>query len=153
MYLGLLFGVLSATFDSLGFVVQKKGHLEAARQKKYFLKNPIWILGQICTILAIPFLLAALNLSSQTALSFIPALAILFISLWSRLILKIKLSMYDLIALLFLIPGVILIVTFSIIEKITINSWELSKYLFSIETIIFISLMSIMMVGLGIPVY
>lgn len=150
---GLLFGVLSAMFDSLGFVIQKKGHLEAAERKIYFLKHYTWIIGQICTILAVPFLLIALNLSSQTALSFVPGMAIIFITLWSRLILKVALTLYDLLALAFLIPGIMLIVASSTIHKIDLISWKLTSYLFSLQSIIFLSIMATLLVGLGVLVF
>lgn len=153
LLLGLLFGFGNAFFDSLGFVVQKKGHLEAAEQKKYFLTHYTWILGQASTILAVPFLIAALSLSSQTALSFIPALAILLITIWSRLILKVKLTFYDLVALLFLIPGIILIILFSSVEKIEIYSWEIGSYLFSLQTIIFVIIEFGLLISLGYFVY
>lgn len=79
----------------MGFVVQKKGHVLAAEKGIKYLKHPVWILGMVIQILANPFLLIALNLSSQSALSFIPALAIINIVIWSRVIRGIKITKYD----------------------------------------------------------
>lgn len=103
--------------------------------------------------MAVPFLLVALNLSSQTALSFVPALAIIFITVWSRLILHIKLTIYDLLALAFILPGIILIIVFSTVRNVDLYSWELSSYLFSVGAIIFLSIMSTLMITIGVVVY
>jgi hypothetical protein len=148
-----MLGVMSAMFDSLGFVVQKLGHIQAAEQKKKYLKHPTWILGLICQILSVPFMLTALNLCSQTALSFVPALAIIFIIIWSRLILKVPMTRYDLLALAFVIPGIILILRFSAIKKVDIKSWRLGYYFFSPQTIIYVSIMVILFILFGSITY
>ena len=153
LILGIIFGIVSATFDSLGFVIQKKGHMEAAQKKTCILKVWTWILGQVCTIMAVPFLLVALNLSSLTALSFVPGLAIFFIIVWSRLILKIELTIFDFLALGFLVPGIVVILIFSAIKKQDLNSWELGKYLFSPGAIAFVTIMGALGVSIGMLVY
>ena len=153
LILGLLFGCLSATFDSLGFVIQKKGHLEAAKLKKKYLKHPTWIIGLVTQISSVPFLMVALNLSSQTALSFIPALAIVYIVIWSRLILKVPLTPHDLLALAFTIPGILLIISFSTLKKVDLLSWETGDYIFSTQTILLMIIMLTLLIIGGFMSY
>ncbi|CAI2372418.1 unnamed protein product [Moneuplotes crassus] len=153
LLLGLIFGVLSSCFDALGFVIQKKGHILAAEKGIKYLKHPIWILGMVTQILANPFLLVALNLSSQSALSFIPALAIINIVIWSRVILGVKVTKYDLYALCFMIPGIALIITSSRVRKIDLLSWQVGDYLFSTQTIIYLCITLALFIGFGLLTY
>lgn len=126
--------------------------LAEAKGIKY-IKHPTWILGMVTQILANPFLLVALNLSSQSALSFIPALAIINIIIWSRVILGVKMTRYDLLALAFVIPGIGLIIASSRVKKIELYSWKVSDYIFSTQTIIYVLIMFGLFLAFGFITY
>mmetsp|Transcript_18770 Transcript_18770/g.20953 ORF Transcript_18770/g.20953 Transcript_18770/m.20953 type:complete len:212 (-) Transcript_18770:534-1169(-) len=137
----------------MGFVIQKKGHVLAEAKGIKYVKHPVWLLGMVTQVLANPFLLVALNLSSQSALSFIPALAIINIVIWSKVILGVKMTRYDLLALAFLIPGISLIIASSRVSKTDLNSWEVGDYLFSAQTLIYLFIMVGFFIAFGIFAY
>lgn len=86
--------------------------------------------------------------ASQTAMSMIPTLSILFIMFWSWLILDEKLGRYDIMAISFLIPGTIVVLLSSDVAETEIKSDAFNYYLFSNSSVMFLSMvMGIFILG------
>lgn len=86
--------------------------------------------------------------ASQTAMSMIPTLSILFIMFWSWLILDEKLGRYDIMAISFLFPGTIVVLLSSDVAETEIKSDAFNYYLFSNSSVMFLSMvMGIFILG------
>ena len=151
--LGIFFGVIYCIQSSIGQIIQKKGHIEASKNNKTVLYNWKWIFGQLLCMLSIPINIIAISMTSQTALSMLPALSIIFVSIWSWLFLNVVFTKYEFFSLLFMIPGTTTIIVYSNIPKENISTSELSDYVFSPETIYLICSVFSLNVIFGVVVY
>ena len=86
--------------------------------------------------------------ASQTAMSMIPTLSILFIMGWSWLLLNEKLGKFDFLAISLLTPGTAIILLSSDVVETEIKSNAFNEYIFSDGSIMFLSLiMGVFVVG------
>ena len=153
MIAGIIFGVIYWVLSSIGQIIQKKGHLQAEREKKNFLFNLKWIFGQLLWLASVPINIIAISMTSQTALSMLPALSIIFVSIWSWLFLDTVFTKYEFFSLIFLVPGTTTIFFYSNIPKEKISTSELSEYVYSPESIFLICFVLWANLVFGVIVY
>jgi len=131
---------VSSIIATLGYAIQKIGHMRAYENNRTYLREPYWFLGMTLISISVPIFSLSLMFASQTAMSMIPTLSILFILFWSWLLLDEKLGRYDFTAIAFLGPGTVVILLSSDVVESEIKSDALSYYIFSNSSVLFLSL-------------
>ena len=137
--IGCLISLLSSVLTTLGYVVQKIGHMKAIEKNWHYIREPFWILGIFLIIVSIPIFSLSLMFASQTAMSMIPTLSILIIMFWSWLLLNEKLTRYDFFAIAFLFPGTIVILLSSDVAESDLKNNAFS-YIFSNNSLVFLAI-------------
>lgn len=149
---GILYGTWISLFSSLiatlGYAIQKMGHIRAQNGSTNYLKEPLWIIGMLLIIISIPIYSLSLLFASQTAMSMIPTLSILFILFWSWLLLNEKVDKITMVAIAFLTPGTAIILASSDVAESEMSTSTFNQYLFSNGSLIFLSsMLLVFMVG------
>ena len=141
---GMLYGcslnIISNVLCTLGYAVQKIGHVKAQNQNTHYIKQPLWISGILMIAASIPIYSFSLWFVSQTAMSMMPTLSILLIMFWSWLLLDEKLTSYDLIAISLLTPGTVIIMLSSNVADKSMGALTFNQNLISSQTLIFLSI-------------
>ncbi|MBA7584099.1 hypothetical protein ES708_26052 [subsurface metagenome] len=107
---------------SLGYVLQKKiseslpliEKTSIIPNLKNFLTKPLWILGVILTILAVPVTALAYSWGSISLISSLGGTSIIFIAIFSRFFLKEKINIKEGVALITIAIGVVIAGYFSL---------------------------------------
>lgn len=92
--------------------------------------------------LSIPIYSFSLIFASQTAMSMVPTLSILFVMFWSWLLLSEKLTKYEIFATLFLVPGTFIIILSCNVEDTEIKSNAFHDYIFSNQSLLFFTVLA-----------
>lgn len=152
--IGWLISLLSSVVATLGYAIQRKGHLKAVKNERHYLKEPNWILGFGLICISIPIYSLSLVFASQTATSMVPTLSILFVMFWSWLLLNEKMTRYELYGTLFLAPGTIVIMLSCNVAEGDLKSNALSDYILSNRSVLFLSIVAgIFMIGGIVSMY
>jgi len=146
-------GMLSTFIQSIGQIVQKKGHMLALRSGTSFICNPTWMLGQSLNLIAVPIFVVSISNTSQTAQSILPALSIILITIWSCILLGSEFTRWEALSMTFLIPATIILFIFSSVEKQDIHSDELESYVYSTGAITLLVLAFVLNAAGGLIVY
>ncbi|CAI2373213.1 unnamed protein product [Moneuplotes crassus] len=141
LLIGCFISLVSSVIATLGYAIQKMGHVKAIGQKENYLKEPLWIAGFGLIILSTPIYSFSLVFASQTAMSMVPTFSILFVMFWSWLLLNEKLTKYEVLAILFLGPGTFIIILSCNVEEPEIKSNAFQDYIFSNQSLLFLSIL------------
>ena len=118
------------------------GHIRAIEKNSNYIKEPLWIVGFGLITVSIPVYSFSLIFASQTAMSMVPTLSILFVMFWSWLLLNEKLTSYEIFATLFLGPGTVLIILSCNVADTDMKSDAFRDYIFSNQSMLFLSILS-----------
>ena len=142
IWLGWVISLVSSVIATLGYAVQKMGHMRAIDKQINYLKEPLWVLGFGLITISIPIYSFSLVFASQTAMSMVPTLSILFVMFWSWLLLDEKISRYEIFATSFLGPGTFLIILSCNVADTEMKSNAFHDYIFSNQSILFLSIIT-----------
>ncbi|CAI2372812.1 unnamed protein product [Moneuplotes crassus] len=152
--IGCFISLVSSVIATLGYAVQKMGHMKAIDRRANYLREPLWILGFGLITCSIPIYSFSLVFASQTAMSMVPTFSILFVMFWSWLLLNEKLTKYEIFATLFLGPGTFIIILSCNVEDTEIKSNAFHDYIFSNQSLLFLSILaSLFIVGGGLSMH
>ena len=148
LLVGCAISLLSSVIATLGYAVQKMGHEKALSAKEHYIKEPKWIIGFMLIVISVPIYSLSLVFASQTAMSMVPTLSIIFVMFWSWLLLNEKLTKYELYAIAFLAPGTIVIILSCNVTETHIGSNAFKDYIFSNQSVLFLSVIAVLfMIG------
>lgn len=150
---GILVGMLATFIQTIGQIVQKKGHMDALRKRQNFICNLTWICGQSLNLIAVPVFIVSISNTSQTAQSILPALSIILITIWSCILLGSEFTKWEAISMSFLIPATMILFIFSSVPKQDIKSEELKDYVYSPGSVALLVSAFIINAGGGLIVY
>jgi len=137
---GILIGILSIMLSSFGQIVQKKGHVIAAKAGKHYICTGTWMVGQFLALCGVPIFIIAISMTSQTSLSILPALSIILVTIWSCIFLDSEFTKWEFMSLAFLIPGTTVVLIFSNVPKQEIGAYDLKDFVYSPQSIVFITI-------------
>jgi drug/metabolite transporter (DMT)-like permease len=130
------------------------GHLKAVQNKRHYIKEPNWIIGFLLIVISIPIYSFSLLFASQTATSMVPTLSILFVMLWSWLLLNEQMTKYELYGTLFLAPGTIVVMISCNVIEGDPKSNAFTDYILSSQSVLFLSIIAgFFMVGGAVSMY
>lgn len=120
--LAIPLALLGNIIISLGYVLQKKvseslpsiEKTSIIPNLKNFLTKPLWILGVILTILAVPVTALAYSWGSISLISSLGGTSIILIAIFSRFLLKEKINIKEGVALIIIAVGVVIAGYFSL---------------------------------------
>mmetsp|Transcript_25310 Transcript_25310/g.28067 ORF Transcript_25310/g.28067 Transcript_25310/m.28067 type:complete len:323 (-) Transcript_25310:61-1029(-) len=118
------------------------GHMRAIEKNINYIREPFWVLGFGLITISIPIYSFSLVFASQTAMSMVPTMSILFVMFWSWLLLNEKLSRYEIFAILFLAPGTFMIILSCNVADTDMKSSAFHDYIFSNQSILFLSIIA-----------
>jgi len=150
---GILIGILSIMLSSFGQIVQKKGHVIAAKAGKHYICTGTWMVGQFLALCGVPIFIIAISMTSQTSLSILPALSIILVTIWSCIFLDSEFTKWEFMSLAFLIPGTTVVLIFSNVPKQEIGAYDLKDFVYSPQSIAFITIAILLNISWGILVY
>ena len=100
-----------------------------------------------------PIFIVAMSMTSQTALSILPAMSIILVTIWSCIFLDSEFTKWEFMSLSFLIPGTTIVLVFSNVPKRDISASELKDYVYSGGSIALITIAIILNVIGSVAVY